>query len=378
MKVVFVSDVVYPYVKGGAEKRIYELSRHLVAQGHDVHIFGIQWWDGPAILKKDGITYHGVCRKKALYVNGRRSIPEALWFALRLVVPLAREKFDVIDCNQHPYFPLFVCRIIATIKRKRFFATWHEYWGDYWYEYLGKAGIIGYIIEKVGARMPDKIIAVSDRTAAALKSSGLSSQKVLVVSNGIPYRHIQQIQPAERTCDVLFAGRLIKDKHIDVLLHACAISKGKIRLCILGDGPERGSLEKLAGELGIADRTEFGGFLEETELMARMKSARLFVLPSSREGFSITTVEAMACGLPVITVDCERNYSTDLIADGRTGMVTKLDDKALVTAMLALLEDENRRRRMSEECIKTAARYDWDILGLEVERLFIGEKRKQT
>ena len=372
MRLVFVSDVIYPYVKGGAEKRIHELYRRLAAQSHDVHIFGIQWWDGPAVFEKEGVTYHGVCKKKALYVNGRRSILEALWFALRLVIPLAREKFDVIDCNQHPYFPLFVCRLIATIKRKRFFATWHEYWGDYWYEYLGKAGIIGYMIEKAGVRMPDKIIAVSDRTAAALKSSGVPSQKVLVVSNGIPYHHIRQIPPAASTCDVLFAGRLIKDKHIDVLLRACAISKGKIRLCILGDGPERESLEKLAGELDISGTTEFGGFLEENELMARMKSARLFVLPSSREGFSITTIEAMACGLPVITVDCERNYATDLIEAGRTGIVTKLDESDISTAMLSLLEDENHRHRMSEECIKTAARYDWDILGLEVERLFLG------
>ncbi len=373
MKIVFVSDVVYPYVKGGAEKRIYELSRRLATQGHDVHIFGIRWWDGPAVFKKENITYHGVCRKKALYVNGRRSIPEAIWFALRLAVPLAREKFDVIDCNQHPYFPLFVCRMIATIKRKRFFATWHEYWGDYWYEYLGKAGIVGHMIEKVGSRMPDKIIAVSDRTAAALKLSGVPGQKVLVVSNGIPYQHIRQIPPAENRCDVLFAGRLIKDKHVDVLLRACAISTDKIRLCILGDGPERDSLEKLADELGIADRTEFGGFLDETDLIARMKSARLFVLPSSREGFSITTVEAMACGLPVITVDCERNYATDLIVEGRTGIITKLDEKEIASAMGSLLNDETRRQQMSAECIKRTAGYDWDLLGSEVEKWFLGK-----
>jgi len=373
MKIVFVSDVVYPYVKGGAEKRIYELSRRLATQGHDVHIFGIQWWDGPSVFKKENITYHGVCKKKALYVNGRRSIPEAIWFALRLAVPLAGEKFDVIDCNQHPYFPLFVCRMIATIKRKRFFATWHEYWGDYWYEYLGKAGIVGYMIEKVGSRMPDKIIAVSDRTAAALKSSGVPGQKVLVVSNGIPYQHIRQIPPADNRCDVLFAGRLIKDKHVDVLLRACAISTDKIRLCILGDGPERDILEKLADELGIADRTEFGGFLDETDLMARMKSARLFVLPSSREGFSITTVEAMACGLPVITVDCERNYATDLIDEGRTGIITKLDEKEIASAMGSLLQDETRRQQMSAECIKRTAGYDWDLMGSEVEKWFLGK-----
>ncbi|WP_424357747.1 glycosyltransferase family 4 protein [Methanocella sp. MCL-LM] len=374
MKIVFVSDVIYPYVKGGAEKRIYELSRRLVARGHEVHVFGVKWWDGEAVQNIGGIIYHGVCGKKDLYVDGRRSILEAIWFAVCLTIPLAREQFDVIDCNQHPYFPLFVCRAIATMKRKRFFATWHEYWGDYWYEYLGGVkGFVGRTIEKWGARMPDRIIAVSNRTAQALKSSGLPGRKVLVVSNGIPYQHIREIAPAADTCDVLFAGRLIKDKHVDVLIRACALSQGKVRLSILGDGPERESLERLASELGIEGTTRFGGFLEEKELIARMKAARLFVLPSSREGFSITTLEAMACGLPVITVDCEKNYATDLIEEGHTGIVAKLDEKDIADTVEMLLDDEPRRQRMSAECVSVTAAYDWDLLVGKLEQAYEGK-----
>ncbi|CAJ35677.1 glycosyltransferase family 4 protein [Methanocella arvoryzae] len=374
MKIVFVSDVIYPYVKGGAEKRIYEIARRLVARGHEVHVFGVKWWDGGAVQNIGGITYHGVCGKKDLYVGGRRSIFEAIWFAICLSVPLARERFDVIDCNQHPYFPLFVCKAIAVIKGKRFLATWHEYWGDYWYEYLwGVKGFVGRTIEKWGARMPDRIIAVSDRTAHALRSSGLPGQKVLVVSNGIPYRHIREIPPAAEKCDVLFAGRLIKDKHIDVLLRACSLAGKPIRLSILGDGPERDSLEKLARELGIEATTEFAGFLEEGELMARMKAARLFVLPSSREGFSITTLEAMACGLPVITVDCEKNYATDLIAEGQTGLVVRLDAKEISEAIVSLLDDEPGRSRMSVECVTATAAYDWDLLVGKLEQAYEGK-----
>lgn len=376
LKIVFVSDVIYPYVKGGAEKRVYELARRLAARGHEVHVFGVKWWDGPAVIVREGITYHGVCKKKELYKGGRRSIGEAIWFSLCLLLPLARERFDVIDCNQHPYFPLFVCKIVASLRKERFFATWHEYWGDYWYEYLGKAGLFGRLIEKAGTMMPDKIIAVSERTATALKSAGVPGQKVLIVSNGIPYELIRQIPPATDTFDVVYAGRLIKDKHVDVLLRAtkaCIASGRKIKLCILGDGPEMDGLKMLARDLGFESATEFGGFLEEKELIARMKAAKLFVLPSSREGFSITTMEAMACGLPVITVDCERNYATDLVERGKTGLVVGLDETEISAAILSLLDDEPRRRQMSEECIKTAARYDWGLLVLEAERLFLGE-----
>ncbi|HMK47600.1 MAG TPA: glycosyltransferase family 4 protein [Methanocella sp.] len=374
MKIVFVSDVVYPYVKGGAEKRIYELSRRLVARGHNVHVFSVRWWDGPKVLVKDGITYHGVCRKQALYVNGRRSILEAVWFALCLAVPLAKEQFDVIDCNQHPYFPLFICKIISMTRRTRFFATWHEFWGDYWYEYLGKAGLLGQIIEKTAAMMPDRIVAVSERTAAALRSARLPDRKILIVSNGIPYKHIQQAPPSMEACDVFFAGRLIKDKHIDVLIQACraATADRAVKLTIYGEGPEKERLKQLATELDMTGNVKFGGFLAEEELIARMKSARVFVLPSSREGFSITTIEALACGLPVITVDCPRNYAIDLIENGTTGLITKLDKDPISAAILTLLDDSAARQKMSEACVKAAEQYDWDLLTAEIERIYNG------
>ena len=73
MKIAFVTDVIYPYIKGGAEKRIHEFSYRL-KEGNEVHVYGIKWRDGPSVLKKDGITYHGVCRPRRLYKNGRRSI----------------------------------------------------------------------------------------------------------------------------------------------------------------------------------------------------------------------------------------------------------------------------------------------------------------
>ncbi len=143
MKILFVSDVIYPYVKGGAEKRIFEVSRRLASAGHEVHVYGMKWWDGPSVMVEDNVTYHGVCRPRALYVNGRRSVTEAIWFAVCLLGPLLRERFDVIDCNEHPYFSLFTCKVVRILKGGRLYATWHEVWGSYWYEYMGASGFAG-------------------------------------------------------------------------------------------------------------------------------------------------------------------------------------------------------------------------------------------
>jgi glycosyltransferase involved in cell wall biosynthesis len=202
------------------------------------------------------------------------------------------------------------------------------------------------------------VIAVSGRTASDLAALGVRRDRIKVVPNGIPLGYIRSIPAAGEGCDVIFAGRLIKDKHVDVLLRAC---QGlPVRLTVIGDGPERAGLEAMAAELKV--QATFAGFLAEEELIARMKAAQVFVLPSTREGFSITTLEAMACGLPVITVEAPRNYARDLIEDGVTGRVVPPDEKHIGEAIMGLFTDDAGRSRMNEACRKIADGYDWDAV----------------
>ena len=74
MKIAYVYDAVYPWVKGGAEKRIYELSRRLAKRGHEVHCYGMKWWPGEDEILKDNVHLHGICPPMPLYSNGKRSI----------------------------------------------------------------------------------------------------------------------------------------------------------------------------------------------------------------------------------------------------------------------------------------------------------------
>ncbi|HTX43883.1 MAG TPA: glycosyltransferase family 4 protein [Methanocella sp.] len=366
MKIAFVTDVIYPYIKGGAEKRIYEFSSRL-KEKHEVHVFGIQWWEGPPVIKKDGITYHGVCKPKKLYRGGRRSVTEALAFGLALAMPLLRDGYDVIDCNQHPYFSIFTCKLASLLKGGRLYVTWHEVWGDYWYEYMGFMGFFGKLIERVSMGMPDRIIAVSGQTAAALERMGVKKDRVLVVPNGISVEAIGRIKEGERH-DVVFAGRLIRDKHVDVLLKACEAASRSMPLdvLIIGDGPERASLEALASSLGVNGRVTFAGAVDEKALLASVKAARVFILPSTREGFSITTLEALACGVPVITVDGEKNSAKELIEDGVNGVVVGLKVDELGGAIQKVLCDEGVRKKMAVHCAPSVGRYDWDALNEEL------------
>ena len=85
MKIAYVYDAVYPWVKGGAEKRIYEISRRLAARGHEVHCYGMKYWPGQDDIEAEGVHLHGICPPRPLYCNGKRSITQAAYFAGRLL-----------------------------------------------------------------------------------------------------------------------------------------------------------------------------------------------------------------------------------------------------------------------------------------------------
>lgn len=101
---------------------------------------------------------------------------------------------------------------------------------------------------------------------------------------------------------ILAAGRMVRQKRFDYLLHAFTRLEDKTaRLTILGDGPLRPDLQRLAGLLGVADRLQMPGFVED--LLPWLRGCDLFVLSSDYEGLPAVVVEALACGVPVVATD---------------------------------------------------------------------------
>ena len=117
-----------------------------------------------------------------------------------------------------------------------------------------------------------------------------------------------------------FVGRLVSYKGIDVLLQACAMIP-MVRLLIVGEGPERSSLEALAKRLGVADRSHFLGRVSDPERAAVLHACDVFCLPSttSAEAFGISQVEAQLCGKPVIASRLDTGV-TDVAIDGVTAL----------------------------------------------------------
>ena len=372
MKIAYIHDVIYPYVKGGAEKRVWEMARRLADRGHEVHIFGMKYWSGDDVMEREDVHLHGVCGPQDLYVDGKRSIKTSLYFSWKLLSSFKGD-FDVIDSQQFPYFPCFCAKFSSWRRRVPLVITWQEVWGDYWREYLGWKGIFGKGVERMTIRLADKIIPVSERVREDLIDMGVRGDRMVVVPNGVDLRKIDGVREEEKVYDLVYAGRLSEHKRVDLLLNAVSIAKEEIphiKCCIIGDGPEMGGLRRLVKELGIEEGVDFMGFLErEEDLIAGMKSSRIFVLPSTREGFGMSVLEANACGLPVVTVRSDMNAASDLVEDGLNGFVCGPTSEEMAEAILELLKGE-RYLSLSESSRRVAEKYDWSLVTDAMERAY--------
>jgi glycosyltransferase involved in cell wall biosynthesis len=371
MKIAFIYDAIYPWIKGGAEKRIYQLAKGLADKGHEVHWYGVGWWwpeSGKKDMEMDGIKLHGVCKPMELYGDDKRSIKEAIYFALMILFKLRAGRYDIIDCQGFPFFSCFTVGFNSFFGRSTLVLTLHEVWNDYWYEYLGKAGFFGKLTEKLMVRLTDKIITVSDKTKDDLRKIK-SSEKAVVIPNGIDLAEINQIKPSPAKSDIIFVGRLIKEKKADLLIKSLVRIKDNfpdVKCTIIGEGPEKENLEKLSDQSGLKDDVSFTGFLEDyQDVIAHMKSSKVLVLPSVREGFGMVVLEANACGLPVVVVDHPMNAAKDLIIPGENGFIAEVSENSLAGKIVEAIES---REKMIESSKYFAKDYDWNniITRLEV------------
>jgi glycosyltransferase involved in cell wall biosynthesis len=315
-------------------------------------------WEGPGTINREGVTLHGICPEMTLYRRGRRSITEAILFGSAVVIPLASRPFDLIDCQQFPFFSVFGAKAIAAMRRTPLVITWYEVWGEYWYEYLGWRGAFGKATERVVAGLSPHCVADSEFTAGSLHT--LWGKECTVIPNGIDRARILAIPPSADRSDVIYTGRLTREKRVDLLIGAIALLKAEkagIRCVIIGDGPERERLQQMAYEHGVGEQVTFTGFLASyDEMIARMKASRVFAFPSTREGFGIAALEALACGLALVTVDHPQNAAKDFVTPDQ-GILCAPTAPALSVAIRDAL---SRAPEMRPHAIAYTESYDWE------------------
>ena len=201
----------------------------------------------------------------------------------------------------------------------------------------------------------DGAVAVSEGVRRDLIDSwGLAPHRVRTIPNpldpdsiteaahpGAPHPWLTQDIPV-----IAYVGRLAPQKNLQFLLRAfgAAASHERLRLLMLGDGPEREALRREIGRLGLSDSVRLLGPVKDPR--PYLRGACALVLPSLWEGFSNVTLEAMACGLPVAAADCPG--PRELLRGGCGILLPSGDLSAWSGAMTRLVRDEDLRRSLGE------------------------------
>lgn len=205
-----------------------------------------------------------------------------------------------------------------------------------------------------------------------------SASSVVVIHNPIPYplpSSTPEILPSDHLTKgrkaLLSVGRLTPQKAYDRLLRAFADLAGKFPewdLAIVGEGPLRTQHEELAEELGIRDRVKLPG--QVGNLADWYRRADLFVLTSKFEGFPNVLAEALAHGLPAVSVDCDTG-PRDIIRDGVDGLLVPQNNHgALVNGLEQLMNDAETRKAYGERATSIRDRLAIDKIAAQWEALF--------
>jgi glycosyltransferase involved in cell wall biosynthesis len=167
------------------------------------------------------------------------------------------------------------------------------------------------------------------------------------------YRH-------DRYGDYLFGvSRLSPLKRFDLVLRALAEpAAASIRCVIAGEGAELEKLRGLAGQLGIGDRVQFIGRIDDAEMIDHLARCRAVVFTPFNEDYGFVTVEAFMCGKAVITCK-DSGGPAELVKDGESGFVTEPTPEALAEAMRQLMSDRHLAQRAGEAGHKMASRMTW-------------------
>jgi glycosyltransferase involved in cell wall biosynthesis len=216
----------------------------------------------------------------------------------------------------------------------------------------------------------DAVVTTTEADAAIYRSRmRLRGVRVLGVPNSVPE---PAVPPSDGTARVVAAaGRLVRGKRFDRLIDAFADVAAKYpdwSLRIYGGGPDKERLQGLIDDRGLGGQAALMG--PRSPIEAEFVQASIVVSASAAESFGMTLVEAMRCGVPVVSTDCPLGPA-EIIDHGADGLLVPVDDsQALATALLGLIADEPARRRMGAAARVSARRFDPAPIAGTYEELF--------
>jgi glycosyltransferase involved in cell wall biosynthesis len=343
--VLFVNwrDVSHPE-GGGSERYVQRIAEGLAAAGLRVTLFCAEHDRAPREETVNGV--------RILRRGGRLSIyPRAMAFVRR-----HRPRLVVDVQNGIPFCSTLVTRSPVTTV---VFHVHKEQWPIVFGRVGGRIGwwLESVVAPKVYRRVP--YVTISDATGREMSGLGIAPERITLVPVGTePIVHVDT--PRSPSPRLVTLGRLVPHKQVEHSLEILARLSDRwpdLTLAVVGDGWWEESLRAEAERLGVADRVEFAGFLDEKEKHEQLAAAWVFVCPSVKEGWGMVVIEAGGHGVPTVGYHSSGGLQESVV-DGVSGVL--VDDLDQMTdAVSRLLEDDETRRAMGEAAIRHAAKYEW-------------------
>ncbi len=370
---ILIATETYPPNVNGAALATYRMARGLYKRHNEVFVLAPSPSFKDYKSNEDGITVYRLRSILVQKAQDFRVSPQPLHY--REVNAIIKEvNPDIIHIN-NPGFISQTTMHIAHEKHIPIVGTSH-FMPENLVHYLHLPDpiekLVNSLIWKQYARFYGKLdlIISPTQTAANLLIRSGAKNKILVISNGIDLTKFSPLNegsylkkryglPEKITC--LFVGRLDKEKNIDVFLKAVALIKHKLdfHTVVVGKGAEEEDLKNLAQELGISDCVTFTGYLPEEDLHNIYKVGDVFIMPGIAELQSLVTMEAMACGLPVIGANAVA--LPHLIHDQRNGFLFEPgNEKDLADKLYIILQNKELREKMSKESLEMIKEHDVD------------------
>lgn len=360
MRIVMFSNNYLPVISGVGTS-IALLRRGLLEAGQEVHLVVPEYDD---FVDEEPYVF----RMPALDLGDQLRVSLAVPFRAPVEVTMQGLKPHVI----HSHHPIWLGEVAATFSRDMevpLVFTFHTRYDEYAQQYVPLMPDLAHtVMREIVERYLEKcnhVIAPTESIRDFIQSEYDVEVPVSVLPTPVDLTAYQDLAPApiraewglEKAEVLLYVGRLAGEKNLDFLLRAfarIAEERPHTRLLIVGDGPAKGKLKKLAKQLDVEREVIFTGAVPHDRVPDYAAAADLFVFASVTETQGLVLTEAMAAGAPVVAV--EAPGSVDILTQGG-GLLVKPQEQAFAEAALELLADEERLRGMGEEAVQIAQRY---------------------
>jgi len=368
MKILLITEF-YPdksqTFSGGVETRTFFTARYL-AKKNQVTVICRKKNSELAYENSNNITIYRLGKNTSLVEAKITTIFSRLIFVFQSFFIGLKVRADIVEgSNFICLLPAFFIGLFKKIPR----VAWYpDIYGQEWIKNFGLiTGMFGLILEKIGLSLPwTKIIALSGQTKKKLLSQGINPKKIVVIYGGVDLKFIESIKAKKFSNPTICCiSRLVPYKDVDILIKALALVKKhipNINCLIIGKGPEKTKLVKIANNLQLQENIQFVKNIQYSELIAKLKSSHLFCLPSRIEGFGLATIEAMACKLPFVISDTPINRE---ITQSRGGYFFKTGDANDCA--------KNIQKGILSSVFKPGniSNYSWDNISSQTEKVYL-------